>query len=91
MSILTLYGGAEHFGYSVAITQTAAFVVGLFACLFLALLDYDEYINRLYIILFAGSVVLLAATVFFGIAVGSNQSWVTIPGNRCYDTAVGIC
>ncbi|MBE6548768.1 MAG: hypothetical protein E7667_07880 [Ruminococcaceae bacterium] len=80
MSILTLCGGAEHFGASIAITQSAAFVVGLFGCLFLALLDYDEYINRLYIILFAGSILLLSVTLFFGIAVGSNQSWITIPG-----------
>ncbi|MBE6670072.1 MAG: hypothetical protein E7601_07710 [Ruminococcaceae bacterium] len=80
MSIITLYGGAEHFGISVAITQTAAFAVGLFACIFLAMLDYDEYINRLYILLFAGSVILLSVTIFFGIAVGSNQSWITIPG-----------
>lgn len=80
MSILTLSGGAEHFGISVAITQTAAFTIGLFACLFLALLDYDEYINRLYVILLAGSVVLLTLTLFFGIAAGSNQSWITIPG-----------
>lgn len=80
MSILTLCGGAEHFGISVAITQTAAFLAGLFVCLFLAMLDYDEYINRLYIILFIGSVALLAVTLIFGIAVGSNQSWVTIPG-----------
>lgn len=80
MSILTLIGGAEHFGASVAITQAAAFIAGLCVCLFLAMLDYDEYINRLYIVLFIGSVSLLAVTLVFGIAVGSNQSWVTIPG-----------
>lgn len=79
-SILTLYGGAEHFGISLAITQTAAFLIGLAACIFLAMLDYGEYINRLYIILFVSGVLLLAVTLAFGVAEGENKSWFTIPG-----------
>ncbi len=80
LSILTLYGGTEHFGISIAITQTLAFGVGLFACVFLAILDYGEYINRLYMLLFVTSVLLLSVTLLFGVAEGENKSWFTIPG-----------
>ncbi len=80
LSFLTLAGGVSTFGIGTVITQIVAFAAGLFGCFFLALIDYSEYINRLYVILFAGSVVLLAATLLFGIAEGENQSWITIPG-----------
>ena len=42
LSILTLLGGVENFGISTAITQTVAFLAGLFTCIFLAMIDYGE-------------------------------------------------
>lgn len=80
LSILTLLGGVENFGISTAITQTIAFLVGLFACIFLAMIDYGELIDRLYIILFISAVGMLAITLVFGVAEGGNMSWFTIPG-----------
>ncbi len=80
MSILTLLGGAEHFGISIAITQIVAFGLGITACVFLSMLDYGEYINKLYVIIFVSAVLLLAVTLIFGVAEGENKSWFTIPG-----------
>lgn len=80
LSILTLIGGIENFGISTAITQTVAFIAGLFICLFLAMIDYGELIDRLYIILFVSAVGMLAVTLVFGVAEGGNRSWFTIPG-----------
>ena len=80
LSILTLIGGAENFGISTAITQSLAFGVGIFICIFIAMLDYTELINRLYFLMFVAAIGLLAITLIFGVAEGENKSWFTIPG-----------
>jgi rod shape determining protein RodA len=80
LSMLTLVGGIDNFGPSTAITQALAFLAGMFACIFLAMIDYSELIDKLYIVLFFAAVGMLTITLIFGVAEGENMSWFTIPG-----------
>ena len=74
LSMLTLVGGIDNFGPSTAITQALAFLAGMFACIFLAMIDYSELIDKLYIVLFFAAVGMLTITLIFGVAEGENMS-----------------
>ncbi|MBQ9113015.1 MAG: FtsW/RodA/SpoVE family cell cycle protein [Clostridia bacterium] len=84
MSILTILGSVENFGRSKLVMQVAMTVVGLVAVFVLANTDYKFFIDRFYIVMFLGSVFLLAITLLFGISginmETENRSWITIPG-----------
>ncbi len=83
MSILTIFGSVENFGKSKLEMQIAMTVMGTVAVFVLANIDYKLFVDRLYILLFIVSVVLLAVTLIFGITgtnmETANKSWIKIP------------
>ena len=78
LSLLTLISGREVFGMRRIIMQAAMTVVGIVIMFVIANLDYQEVVERLYIIMFLGSIVFLASVLLFGVSEGTNQSWITV-------------
>ena len=58
--------------------QAAATLVGIFVMVFLATVDYQEVVNKLWVIFLIGEIGLLGITLIYGVAEGSNQSWLEI-------------
>ncbi len=83
MSILTIFGSVENFGRSKLIMQVAMTLLGTFAVFLLSNLDYRFFVDRFYIVMFIGSVVLLVLTLLLGISGANmeteNKSWINIP------------
>ncbi len=83
VSILTIFGSVENFGKSKLVMQVAMTVMGTVAVFVLANIDYKIFVDRLYLILFIGSVLLLIVTLIFGITgtnmETANKSWIKIP------------
>ena len=83
ISILTILGSVENFGRSKLIMQIAMTALGTLLLFFLANFDYRFFIDRFYIIMFLGSVLLLALTLLFGISgtniETANKSWINLP------------
>lgn len=83
MSILTIFGSVENFGRSKLVMQVAMTVMGSVAVIVLANIDYKIFVDKLYLILFIGSVLLLFITLIFGITginmETANKSWIKIP------------
>ena len=83
MSILTIFGSVENFGKSKLVMQVAMTVMGTVALFVLANIDYKIFVDRLPLILFVGSVLLLSVTLIFGITgtnmETANKSWINIP------------
>ena len=83
MSILTIFGSVENFGKSKLVMQVAMTVMGTVALFVLANIDYKLFVDRLYIVLFIVSVLLLTVTLIFGITgtnmETANKSWIKIP------------
>lgn len=75
MSILTLWGGRETFNSRVLPMQIGATVVGFFAMVTLANLDYRTIARRLSPFLLLGSVALMVILLFRGKSEGTNRSW----------------
>ena len=63
MSILTIFGAVDNFGRSKLVMQIAMTVVGIAVLLFLSNMDYRFFVDRFHLILFLGSVFLLAITL----------------------------
>ena len=84
ISILTIFGSVENFGRSKLIMQVAMTLVGIAFVFLIANLDYSFFVDRFYIVMFVGSVVLLVLTLIFGISGTNiqtqNRSWIVIPG-----------
>lgn len=78
ISLLTIYSGIDVFGRRTLIMQAAMTVLGAVIIFIIANLDYVEVVERLYIVMFLGSVAFLAAVLLFGRSVGSNKSWINI-------------
>lgn len=83
VSILTIFGSVENFGKSKLVMQVAMTVMGTVALFVLANIDYKLFVDRLYIVLFIVSVLLLTVTLIFGITgtnmETANKSWIKIP------------
>lgn len=83
ISILTILGAVDNFGKSKLVMQVAMAIAGMVMVFLLANVDYKYFIDRFYIIMFLGSVLLLAFTLLFGISginmETANKSWITIP------------
>ena len=75
MSILTLWGGRETFDSRVLPMQIGATVVGFFAMVTLANLDYRVIARRLSPYLLLCSVALMIILLFRGKSEGTNRSW----------------
>lgn len=78
LSIVTLVSGFEVFGARRLIMQVAMTVIGIVIIFVIANIDYREVVDKLYIVMFLGSVALMAVTILFGNAVGGNKSWITV-------------
>ena len=84
VSILTILGSVENFGRIKLIMQIAMTAVGVIGAFILANIDYRFFVDRFWIFMLLGSVLLLAVTLLFGIS-GTNMetentSWIIIPG-----------
>lgn len=84
ISIVTIYGAVDNFGMSKLKMQVAIFVVGIFVTVVIAFLDYRVIVDKLWIPMLVGSVLILAVTLLFGesgvnLETG-NKSWLKIPG-----------
>ncbi len=78
LSLLTLWSGREVFGMRTIIMQVAMTVVGTVIMFVIANIDYQEVVERLYIVMFLGSIIFLTVVLLFGKEVGGNRSWLTI-------------
>ena len=83
MSILTIFGSVENFGKSKLDMQVAMTAMGTVALFVLANIDYKLLVDKIYIVLFVGSVLLLLLTLAFGITgtnmETANKSWINLP------------
>ena len=75
VSLMTLIGGAETFGPRTIIVQVGATVVGFFAMIVLANLDYRVLAEKLWFVFFGGSVLLMILLLIDGVGAGTNRSW----------------
>ena len=78
MSLLLRYSISDTLGFGLLRMQAASTLVGVFVMVFLATVDYQEVVNKLWVIFLIGEIGLLGITVVFGIAEGENQSWLEI-------------
>ena len=78
LSLVTLVCGYEVFGARRLIMQLAMTLIGIVIIFFIANIDYQEVVDKLYIAMFLGSVALMAVVILFGNAIGGNKSWITV-------------
>lgn len=84
ISIVTIWGAVDNFGMSKLKMQVAIFILGIFVTFFIASIDYRVIVDKLWIYMLAGSVLLLVITLLFGKSgqnmETANKSWLVIPG-----------
>ncbi len=84
ISIVTVWGAVDNFGMSKLKMQIAIFLVGIFVTFFIAFIDYRVIVDKLWLWMLVGSVLLLIITLFFGSSgenrETANTSWLKIPG-----------
>ena len=83
LSILTVYGAVDNFGKTKLIMQIAMTLAGFIAMFIISRIDYKFLIDRFWLYMLIGSVMLLAITLIFG-STGenmetANKSWLRIP------------
>ncbi len=82
MSLLTILGGVDNFGKTKLVMQVAMTIMGFVFVFIIANMDYRYTVDRLYIVMFLFSVLILSVTLLFGISGAnmetSNRSWLTI-------------
>ena len=83
ISIVTIIGAVHNFGYSKLRMQIFIFIIGTILTVVVAAFDFKELVNKLWIPMIAGSVILLILTLIFGKSGSSmetaNKSWLEIP------------
>ena len=83
ISLITIFGAVDNFGRSKLIMQSAMVVLGTVAIFFLANFDYRFFVDRFFVFMLLGSVLILAVTLLFGSTGESretaNRSWLNIP------------
>ena len=75
ISLMTLVGGRDKFGWKCILMQSAATLVGFVLMVVLANLPYTVLAEKLSPFLFAGSAALLALLLVMGTGAGTNKSW----------------
>lgn len=84
ISIVTVWGAVDNFGMSKLKMQIAIFIVGIFVTFVIAFVDYRVIVDKLWIYMLIGSVLLLVITLLWGSSGESretaNKSWLEIPG-----------
>lgn len=82
MSLLIIFGAIDNFGKSKLVMQIAMTVLGFVLVFLISNMDYKYVIDKLYIVMFLFSVLILSVTLLFGISGAnmetSNRSWLTI-------------
>ena len=83
VSIVTIVGAVHNFGYSKLRMQVFIFIIGTILTVIVASIDFRELVNKLWIPMIVGSVLLLVLTLVFGVSGASmetaNRSWLKIP------------
>ena len=72
MSLVTIFGAVDNFGQTKLIMQTAMTLLGFVLIFLVANVDYRYTIDKLYIVMFMFSVLILSVTLLFGIS-GANM------------------
>ena len=84
ISIVTIYGAVDNFGMSKLRMQIAIFIVGVFVTVLIASVDYRVIVDKLWVPMLVGSVLLLVITLLLGESgvnmETGNKSWLKIPG-----------
>lgn len=84
ISIVTIWGAVDNFGMSKLRMQVAIFIVGIFVTFFIAFIDYRVIVDKLWLYMLIGSVLLLVITLLWGSSgenrETANRSWLQIPG-----------
>lgn len=75
MSLLVLFGGREDFGMGKFAMQFAMATLGFILMILISMLDYQDVIDKLYVIFFFISVGALVLTLLVGTGDG-NKSWI---------------
>lgn len=78
-SILTLAGGYSSFGAKRIVMQLGASVVGFLLMLVIASIDYRVIAQKLGLVIYGASLLLLIITLVFGTSEGENKSWLYLP------------
>ncbi len=78
-SILTLAGGYSSFGVKRIVMQLGATCVGLVLMLLIASIDYRVIAQKLGVVIYGASLLLLVVTLIFGTSEGENKSWLYLP------------
>ena len=80
LSLLLMYSIAdkEDVGFGLLKMQSAATLVGICLMVFLATVDYQEVVDKLWVIFLIGEIGLLGITLIYGVAEGENVSWLKI-------------
>ena len=82
MSLVTIFGAVDNFGKTKLIMQSAMTVLGFVLVFLVANIDYNYFVDKLYIAMFLFSILILSVTLLFGISGAnmetSNRSWLTI-------------
>lgn len=78
-SILTLGGGVGEFGVKRVLMQAGATAVGFVFMLLIASVDCRVIAQKLGLLLYGISAVLLIVTLLFGTSEGENKSWLYLP------------
>ena len=80
MSLLTLFGARDVVGIKPLIIQGGAVVLGILCVMLISAMNYEETVERLSLVFFIVSIVLLLTVLVFGSAEGSNKAYLRIPG-----------
>lgn len=84
ISILTIWGAVDNFGMSKLKMQVAIFIVGIVVTVAISFVDYRVIVDKLWIYMLVGSILLLVITLVFGSSgenrETANRSWLQIPG-----------
>ncbi|MBQ8207168.1 MAG: rod shape-determining protein RodA [Clostridia bacterium] len=78
MSLSTLGGGLGEmmdFSTSAYVVQIVSVVLGIIMMIIITMIDYEEFIDKFGVIFYVFSLALLAGTLIFGVAAGSNLSY----------------
>ncbi len=78
MSLSTLWGGLGEmmdFSKSAFVVQIVSVFLGIAMMLIITMIDYEEFIDKFGKAFYVFSLLLLAGTLIFGVAAGSNKSY----------------
>ena len=83
ISIVTVFGAVDNFGQSKLKMQIAMFVLGMIVTVVIACVDYRVIVDKLWLYMLIGSVLLLIITLIWGSSGAdretANKSWLEIP------------